>query len=691
MPRRRYRPLNQSNPEQDSLPRDTVCTILVRQSTMQQRERNLFSAEVHPDQLRKEAIERWGFAPERVQVIDWDMGIGAYTTTIEDRPGLQHWLFELLPSGVSKVLLVSVEDRLFRDRDEVEHNRFIRQVEKYGGWVICGHNVYNFRLDMHRENFRQACKSNRYFIEYQLKRRLHPATQRAAMMGRYTGGPVQLGYSVDYDSRSPTYKRLILYEPHARLVREHVFGYFASLARPTAMEVVRHWERESLVWPFYGMEVDAHVVRAADGCRKRDETRCGYLIHRQQVHRILTDVTYLGWRVRAGEVALCPDGRTPLVCHPPLVDADLFWWCYDRLEAERPPFASPRRETPRPFPRTRRPHVAGVEEVRFLAHGLVRCAQHQRPFAVRDNRECPVLVCNNLDWRKRRDIAECVTPHTADVERALCSAFVGQLTLDERDVAALARLAEHQVGKQDEREEALRKEVEAQKAVLARVMELAVQPENAVLTDELLEQARQAKQTTAEREGELAALVASHPVSSRGWLAAQRAADLAEFIKATFLEWSRAAQAKIVCLALDDALLGSVDRYLMGLWVRWKGGQESRAQFVAPGGKRLRWSTAERDALLAHHASLSWPALQAMLPARSGRAIRKYASELGLVRSGHGSYADVPPCVVQGPPVLNTLADRGFPLRQGAMGGSGLGQVVSRERQVSDYIMVRAS
>jgi hypothetical protein len=80
-----------------------------------------------------------------------------------------------------------------------------------------------------------------------------------------------------------------------------------------------------------------------------------------------------------------------------------------------------------------------------------------------------------------------------------------------------------------------------------------------------------------------------------------------------------------------------------------------------------------------------------MLPARSRRAIHKYASESGLVRLGHGPYANVPPCMVPGPPVLNTLADHGFPLMQDAMGGNSEGQEVSRERRVSDYVMACAS
>jgi hypothetical protein len=85
------------------------------------------------------------------------MGIGAYSTVIEDRPGLHQWLYVDLPQGTSRVVLVSQEDRLFRDRDEIVHNRFIAQVAKQGGWVVCGQTVYNFRREFDRERFRMAC------------------------------------------------------------------------------------------------------------------------------------------------------------------------------------------------------------------------------------------------------------------------------------------------------------------------------------------------------------------------------------------------------------------------------------------------------------------------------------------------------------------------------------------------------
>jgi hypothetical protein len=213
--RHRYQPPEASSSGEATLPLDTVCTILTRQSTTVQKERNAFSAEVDPKDLLCEA-ERLGFPPERIQVLDWDMGICAYNTTIADRPALRHWLLELLPSGQSRVVLVSQEDRLFRDKWEEQHNAFIRQVATHGGWVVCGVHgarIYNFRREMDQEQFRLACKYGRQYIEFHIKGRLHPATQRAAMQGRYVGGMVPWGYTVDYSLHSPTFKHLLRFPP----------------------------------------------------------------------------------------------------------------------------------------------------------------------------------------------------------------------------------------------------------------------------------------------------------------------------------------------------------------------------------------------------------------------------------------------------------------------------------------------
>src|SRR5258707_3257222 len=92
--------------------------------------------------------------------------------------------------------------------------------------------------------------------------------------------------------------------------------------------------------------------------------------------RALTDVAYLGWRVRGGHVAWEAEHNVPRICHPPLIDSDLFWWCYDHIASERPSWAPAREIAVVSSYRPRRARVDQPEEVRFLAPGRVRCVAH---------------------------------------------------------------------------------------------------------------------------------------------------------------------------------------------------------------------------------------------------------------------------------------------------------------------------
>jgi len=675
MPRHRYQLPKDTDPEAETLPLDTLCTVLVRQSTLAQKERNLFSVEVNPADLVHEAHVRWGFAADSIQVLDQDMGIGAYSTTIEDRPGLHHWLTDLLPSGKSRVVLVSQEDRLFRDRWETEHNRFIEQVAQHGGWVICGQNVYNFRREFDRERFRMACKYGRQYIEYHVKGRLQPAVQRAAMSGRYAGGPIAWGFVVDYDQRSPTYKHFVRYEPHAGLVIDHVFYRFAQMVRPSVMELARCWWREGRVWPWFGPEVDERRVRGVEAHCKRNEVLGGYTFNFRQAQHILTDVTYLGWRVRAARVAWDTERDGPKICHEPLVEADLFWWCFDQIVAERPAWAPPRPTAGGFTYRPRCARSAPPDEVRFLAPGRVRCVVHGKFLSaavINEQARSFQVRCGAQEWQRFATssfarVYECPTLLPSVLDVALCQGFVEHLRLDERDIRELARLAHGREHQQSDQAGRLQRQVAEHRARLERAKQLALQAQDDDLAGEFLEEARQTKRALVDVQTQLAESQQKVDISPHAWLRAERAATIAERVQATFADWSRPAQARVLLLALQDALVGWVDRRVVGLWMRWHGGGVSRQEMVTRYGRHLRWTPQEEEALRCYYDKLTWQALDHMFPARSRSSIERYAHRIGLSRSASAGLLEVPPVVVPGPEVVNSMASYGFPLPSGTV------------------------
>jgi len=672
----RYRSPDHAILLEERLPLDTVCTVLVRQSSAKQAELHVNSAEVNPKDLMREA-ERQGFLRDRIRVLDWDMGIGAYNTTIEDRPALRHWLTELLPRGESRVVLVSQEDRLFRDRTEIQVNRFIEQVARRSGWVICGignARIYNFRREMDRELFRMACKYGRQYVEYHIKGRLHPAIQRAAMAGRYAGGPISWGYVVDYNAQSRTYKHFIPYEPHARLVVDHVFRVFEHLPIPSVVEVARHWGREGLVWPFFGPEVDARRVHLIEANCRRNETLGGYDFHFRQAHNILTDVAYLGWRARQGQVAWDDERQAPRICHQPLVEQDLFWRCYDHLLDERPSWAPPRK-TMRVVPdfRPRQPRRRHADTVPFLVPGRVTCAVHGSPLgAIIYPEQKAFLRCRGND-RLRMPGESCSAVLAATVERALCDAFVEQLELDEEDIRNLAMLAERRE-RQDaaERPARLGQELAERKQRLARAKRMAMNAGDENLADEFLAEAREITREITDLEAQLASACAPATVSAHAWSKAEWAATLAQRIRSTFIEWPRPAQARVLLLALEGAIVGRIDRRTLGFFIRWHGGLVSRRELSSRVGLLVTWTEEEHAALRAHYAALDWDALQRMLPGRTVEAIKREAARLGLhrPRTGHSS---VVPLVIALPEPSNTMGAYGFPFSQAAQGVVGLG------------------
>jgi DNA invertase Pin-like site-specific DNA recombinase len=664
MRQNRYQSPKRVDPDSEQLPLETICTILVRQSTVAQATAHVHSAEVNPNDLIAEA-QRHGFPREHIRLVHDDMGIGAYSTRIEDRPGLSRWLFEDLPSGKSLVVLVSHEDRLFRDRDETEHNRFIALVAKYGGWAICGQTVYNFHRKFDQERFRYACKAGKDFIEGHIKARLHPAIQRAAMQGKYTGGSVPWGYVVDYNTQSPTYKHLMVYPPHVPLVVDDIFHYFANLPRPSLLEVGRHWQREGLVFPFYGPDVDPHVVRTGN-VRTRDEARGGYRITWQRLRQVLTDVTYLGWRVRAGQIAWDTAAQAPLVCHPALIDADLFWWCYDKLLAERPEWAPPRTTPMRPV-RARRSYGASPDEVRMLGHGQVFCVVHRRALSVTvaHGKAVYSALCPGASDSLHTAKGECAAVAASEVDTALVTAFTAQLDLDSDDEEALARMAERRLRDrigQDGQEARLHCEISEQRALVKRAMQQGLRVENASLAEQFFAEARQAQHAAEVAETKLTELRSQLAASGQAWSLATQASSLAERIRATFGDWSRQAQARVLALALDEAVVGHVDRVRLGLWARWVGGGESRQEIRRAHATPVPWSDVEIAAFTRYYPLLTWRALEEMFPGRTRNVLNKFAITRGLTRPRIESFSDVTPCVVSTPGVRNTMGEYGFPL-----------------------------
>jgi hypothetical protein len=378
--------------------------------------------------------------------------------------------------------------------------------------------------------------------------------------------------------------------------------------------------------------------------------------------------------VRAGEVAR-DEGGGPKVCHEPLIAADLFWWCYDRITPERPSWAEgwapPRAGTTTSYrPRSVRTR-ARPGEVRFLVAGRVRCAVHGKVLVpATDSRGRVELHCGQ-EWHV--GFVPCAHISARPVEQELCQAFLDELTLDERDVATLAQLAQQRQARQSGGAlEDVRRRLDEERGRYERAKRLALEAPD--LAADVLEDMRRAKLAVQDLERRLDELRAAGAPAAQAWQAAERAAGLAERIRATFLDWPREAQARVLALALDDAVLGWVSRYVLGVWMRWQGGDESRREVVSRAGKKVWWTAEEVEALRRYFGELTWDALLRMFPGRSVTAITLHANRLGLSRPKDGGRPSVPPVIFPEPQVANTMAGYGF----GAVTASSLSSPLER-------------
>jgi hypothetical protein len=657
MPRPRYQ-LPEPERRENTLPTDTICTILTRQSTISQGRHNIFSSEKHPDELRQIARSK-GFSDDKIVVVDLDMGIGAYNTTIEDRPGLHQWLTQSLPSGESRVVLVSAEDRLFRDRTEIQVNRFIEHVSQHHGWVVCGTEPYNFLRETDREQFRGSCKYGRQYIDHHIKGRLHPARRRSAESGRYVGGITSWGYVVDVDSTLPSYKHLIPYRPHATLVDEQVFTRFMHMTYPSVSRLAAEWEKEGLVWPAFDPSQAREKTWFPPRTNKFDPHANGYLFSRRQAELILTDVRYLGYMV-FNHIVICDEAGQPCTFHEALIDPDLFWWCFDQLEQERPPWAPATSRLVAIAPKVRilpgqpaQPH--------FIGQGLIHCPTHGRALIAQHHpNDDYLLICRgDTSWRTALSTGSCPSVPRTTAEAHLLEAFIEQLTFDEVDSAQLAHLAHARIAEQRHIPQLQQNIADAQARYERLIRRVGHIEDDAVAAD-VMNEAQSIKRTLDEWKQRLTGELAQAPVSDHAWRIAEQAQRIVHAVRETFHEWPRDHQARVLRLALRDGMMGTVTRRDVGLWLQWADGAETHRLIQMPLGRHINWTPEEDVILIAYFQTHSQRALEAMLPLRTFESMGRRARALGIYRPRHQPFVDEVPAVVAGPVPPNTMESYGF-------------------------------
>lgn len=304
------------------LPTHLNLIVYARQSTQAQVLNHATSTEMQTADLIEIGI-RYGWSREQCLLIDDDLGVSG-TLGIDERLGLTK-VMERIDQQQSRAVLVVNEDRLFRDESMIQVNVFIKFMREHNAYVLTPSMVYNFAERFHVKMFREKAEYAAAYITDYVRERLIGARRKKALKGLYDGRPIAPGYRVDYDKRlpdgseNPAYRRYVLYEPHAAVVRRLAEVMVTDDLSIT--ELYRYALEHRLVFPEWEAGIDARVRS-----RVRLQPVAGGLFYASVygLYSLFTNPVYIGHWLVGGRIAQRQN-------HPAILDEDTFYTLFERL------------------------------------------------------------------------------------------------------------------------------------------------------------------------------------------------------------------------------------------------------------------------------------------------------------------------------------------------------------------------
>lgn len=305
--------------------------IYARQSTQAQVIKNVQSAEMQTIDLI-EAAKRLGWTENQIILYvenrreDGTIKNASGTLRIDQRPGLQA-LCERIDQDEIKAVIVAQVDRLFRDETMLAPDTFIDKCKRHNCLVITfvPDMVFDFRNPMHVKMFRFLAETAAEYITHHIKGRLIPAKERLARKGCYAGyGSVPMGFIVDrrekimVDGReesNPTYRKYIVYEPHAKIIR-WLFRRFRELGGNMGA-LCRELETMPYIFPDF-------PDKSYETLRRLKRVPGGFHLTRRGLLMLLTNPVYIGWWVFMGVTYSKAN-------HTAIVEQDDFWYAFIHL------------------------------------------------------------------------------------------------------------------------------------------------------------------------------------------------------------------------------------------------------------------------------------------------------------------------------------------------------------------------
>lgn len=245
---------------------------------------------------------------------------------MEDRPGFKLMLQAIIAGEARAVIAIDV-DRLFRDKYGSESGKFIEICEHYKVIVITPTFTYDFHDPTHIKLFKDAVARAWDYMQYQVYDRMiyhQNYLQETGRVGR--GQNINVGYILDRDENSPTYRRFLRYNLHADIMLA-LYERNRELGNNLGA-LFRELRARPFVFPDFPPDTDPRHVEALILTKVPGgytfATRCG-------LRRALCNVVNIGWMKNGDDVVRDKNGQ-PIVCHEPIVPPErqeaLFWYCF---------------------------------------------------------------------------------------------------------------------------------------------------------------------------------------------------------------------------------------------------------------------------------------------------------------------------------------------------------------------------
>jgi hypothetical protein len=220
-----------------------------RQSSLFQFENKTESRDYQIEEQRKILVYQYKWNDELIFEYFEDFMYSG-TLGIGERVGITR-LLEDIQSGFIKAVYVFLVDRLFRDKLLENVIRFAKACYEKKIIIITSCYIYRMWIQEDYEKFIDDCKLAWKALDLQLNKRMLPMRAFASHSGKYDSRTLNIGYTVDRDKHSPTYKKYVPLPKHAKIVDEKIFSRLIELGGDAFRLLHELEQQEGIHFPWH--------------------------------------------------------------------------------------------------------------------------------------------------------------------------------------------------------------------------------------------------------------------------------------------------------------------------------------------------------------------------------------------------------------------------------------------------------